>query len=780
MSSTTTTWSTDTNTKSGSATTFTNTVSTLKLLAAEGEDAILQLFADEGDDNADHWRIVSKASNNKLNFMSYASGAWSNVLSLLGHGTASSVYLALPAASKLYLDGGGTTYLQESSDGHLEINSGTTLDMTAPTVDINSSTELNIDTAAYDLNASGAITLDGATVTIKGTGASKYGDDTATLDFDGAGAVSETGMTTYSLTPSGAITLTAGAASTWSTSAGALTISGLAGVNIQENGSNIIVVDTSRNVQTYNTAALTLDCSGAMSFNSSGGAINIGSDDIDQAINIGTQGERTISIGTGSFADEVVIGNTTGASGVHLLAGTGDVQITGNLGIGVAAPDGTLHVHTATGGSITPSTPADDLIVENDADGGISILTPDASWGSLYFGSPSDNDFAWVRARENFGTNVKMEIGTNQANGYIQFISGAAADAMTIDSVGNVGIGETAPDQVLHIKGASGSPQTSGTTQGGVFRMEGANSDSLDFGKYSGSPYAAWIQGADVTALGTTYPIALNPNGGNVGIGETAPLANLHVRSSALGDTTLDADYDEFCIESSGNTGMTILSGTSNYGTIAFGDTDVDMGRIKYYHTNNEFQFYTNNSGDPSMVIADGGEVGIGTSAPGTLLEVRGGTGTGFGGAGILTLSTSELTIANGTDDVLGAILFQAPLESDGSPDGILPSAGIWATAEQSFHGSDNSTSLHFATAASETAKQIGNIRMTINAAGNVGIGLEPTANMVGLSVEAGCVTLKERATPTADTNYGKIYTKTDNKLYFQDGAGTEHEISFA
>jgi len=69
--------------------------------------------------------------------------------------------------------------------------------------------------------------------------------------------------------------------------------------------------------------------------------------------------------------------------------------------------------------------------------------------------------------------------------------------------------------------------------------------------------------------------------------------------------------------------------------------------------------------------------------------------------------------------------------------------------------------------------------RMRINADGNVGIGLTPTANMDGLSIESGLLTLKERATPTADTNYGKIYTKTDNKLYFQDGAGSEHEIAF-
>jgi hypothetical protein len=36
-----------------------------------------------------------------------------------------------------------------------------------------------------------------------------------------------------------------------------------------------------------------------------------------------------------------------------------------------------------------------------------------------------------------------------------------------------------------------------------------------------------------------------------------------------------------------------------------------------------------------------------------------------------------------------------------------------------------------------------------------------------------------ETSTPTAITNYGAIYTKNDNKLYFQDGAGTEHTVAF-
>ena len=70
---------------------------------------------------------------------------------------------------------------------------------------------------------------------------------------------------------------------------------------------------------------------------------------------------------------------------------------------------------------------------------------------------------------------------------------------------------------------------------------------------------------------------------------------------------------------------------------------------------------------------------------------------------------------------------------------------------------------------------------MTIDNAQKVGIGVVPLTNMSAgdMVLEGGSLVLKEIATPTADANYGKIYTKTDNKLYFQDGAGTEHEIAF-
>ena len=61
----------------------------------------------------------------------------------------------------------------------------------------------------------------------------------------------------------------------------------------------------------------------------------------------------------------------------------------------------------------------------------------------------------------------------------------------------------------------------------------------------------------------------------------------------------------------------------------------------------------------------------------------------------------------------------------------------------------------------------------------NVGIGTSTPSTYADLTLEGGALCLKERATPTADTNYGKIYTKTDDKLYFQNGAGVEKEIAF-
>ncbi len=119
-------------------------------------------------------------------------------------------------------------------------------------------------TSAGDLNVSAAadLDLDGATVNINSTGALKIGDDVATLDFDGAGAVSETGMTSLSLTPSGAITLTAGATSTWSTSAGDLNVSAAADLDLD--GATVNINSTGTLKIGDDVATLDFDGAGAV------------------------------------------------------------------------------------------------------------------------------------------------------------------------------------------------------------------------------------------------------------------------------------------------------------------------------------------------------------------------------------------------------------------------------------------------------------------------------------------------------------------------------------
>lgn len=63
----------------------------------------------------------------------------------------------------------------------------------------------------------------------------------------------------------------------------------------------------------------------------------------------------------------------------------------------------------------------------------------------------------------------------------------------------------------------------------------------------------------------------------------------------------------------------------------------------------------------------------------------------------------------------------------------------------------------------------------------NLNIGAVAVSSNYDLALlKDGVLCMKETTTPTADTNYGKIYTKNDNNLYFQDGAGNEHQIAYA
>ena len=116
------------------------------------------------------------------------------------------------------------------------------------------------------------------------------------------------------------------------------------------------------------------------------------------------------------------------------------------------------------------------------------------------------------------------------------------------------------------------------------------------------------------------------------------------------------------------------------------------------------------------MRITSDGLVGIGTTAPGAHLDVRGPAGSAAASAGILRLSTAETSVVD--TDQFGRIEFIAPLEGSGT-DAILVSASIWAQATDTFTSTVNKSALVFATGTSETATE----KMRITDTGLVGIG---------------------------------------------------------
>jgi hypothetical protein len=75
----------------------------------------------------------------------------------------------------------------------------------------------------------------------------------------------------------------------------------------------------------------------------------------------------------------------------------------------------------------------------------------------------------------------------------------------------------TGGSRLLVSNGTSFAPVSSGTAQsGGALRIRGGDNTILDFGTVNTKP---WIQAGDLAALGTNYPLYINPNGGNVAIG---------------------------------------------------------------------------------------------------------------------------------------------------------------------------------------------------------------------------------------------------------------------
>jgi len=158
----------------------------------------------------------------------------------------------------------------------------------------------------------------------------------------------------------------------------------------------------------------------------------------------------------------------------------------------------------------------------------------------------------------------------NTGNGNMQFYNNGAY-RMIIDSSGNVGIGASVPAMKLESMGTNAAAATTGTAANGSLRLSGSGGTSmvLDAGVQGGAGAHTWLQATSSADLSQGYNLALNPNGGSVGIGTTSPASIL-----SLGGTSSPASS----------------SNTANYLSI-YGDrvaSDGDVGGINFYNNDGE------------------------------------------------------------------------------------------------------------------------------------------------------------------------------------------------
>jgi hypothetical protein len=203
----------------------------------------------------------------------------------------------------------------------------------------------------------------------------------------------------------------------------------------------------------------------------------------------------------------------------------------------------------------------------------------------------------------------------------------ATSTAITIDSAESLGLGTTSP-----FNSRPGSFTIS--NEAPTIYFEDTNSSSYGVGSFlyqDGN--ISWTVGSrsGTGTSGSSERMRIDSTG-KVGINTSSPGSELHVVADDVSQSWSAYDGTVLTIENNDTDGCILQTVGRNTATneIWFGDDDSrNIGRIRYEHSDDGLEFWTNNA--ERMRIDSSGNIGIGTASPAAQLHVYNYSGsTGF------------------------------------------------------------------------------------------------------------------------------------------------------
>jgi len=250
-------------------------------------------------------------------------------------------------------------------------------------------------------------------------------------------------------------------------------------------------------------------------------------------------------------------------------------------------------------------------------------------------------------------TDIPLTIkgATSQSANLTEWQDSTAAVLATVDAAGKFGIG-TAPACTLHavvddatidaaVEVLRVAHTTTGTAAAGIgtaitLYAEDASGNVDEAGRIRASfpiaLHATQTGRVDITALGAAAGTGLAVlSNGWVGIGTTGPAGVLHIYSASAGAVTPNVGGDELVIENSDATGLSILSPDASNANLFFGSPAKALGAyLRWNYNANNFIVGPNVTSATTTILyglsqtgitINAGKVGIGTTAPDTLLH---------------------------------------------------------------------------------------------------------------------------------------------------------------